>query len=354
MTNRRIPPQRAELYVAMFLLGGATIALANLPGVISPAFNFLFVMFPVANLAVFTDQNSVTGPLGDLPSRWLGLTGLGSAVSFWLLARYGLRGVLDTTRPWRFILFCAFTIIALFGGFRSTVIVLVMILALLFYLERLHYTRLLLPTVFAVLVGGGLMVLFAARLPFAVQRSLTIVPFIRLDPLARMDAENSSEWRVQMWRELLPQIPQYLIVGRGYSFTAAEKLQARGSTEESKVVGNYHNGPLSVILPFGIFGAIGFLWFTVASLRVLYQNYQFGDPAYHKINTFLFVYFLSKMIYFYAVFGAFHMDLPALLGLLGLSISLNGGVAKPVVAPQPKIVFNRFKLHPGVRRPIGA
>jgi hypothetical protein len=354
ITNRCIPPQRAELYVAMFMLGGATIALANLPGVINPAFNFLFLMFPVANLAVLTDQNAVAGPLGDLPSRWLGMAGLGSAVSFWLLARYGLRGVLDTAKPWRFVLFCVFTVTALFGGYRSTVIVLTMILALLFYLERLHHTRLLLPVVFVVLLGGGLMVLFAARLPFAVQRSLTIVPFVRLDPLARMDAEASSEWRLQMWRELVPQIPEYLIVGKGYSFTEAQKLQGRGTTEESKAVGNYHNGPLSVILPFGIFGSIGFIWLTLAGLRVLYQNYQFGDPAYHKINTFLFVYFLSKVIYFYAVFGSFHTDLPIWLGLLGLSVSLNGGVARPVVVPKPKIVFNRFRLQPGLRRPIGA
>jgi hypothetical protein len=43
------------------------------------------------------------------------------------------------------------------------------------------------------------------------------------------------------------------------------------------------------------------------------------------------------------------------LGMLALGISLNGGVAKPVlVAPQPKIVFDRFKLHPSVRRPAGA
>ncbi len=41
-------------------------------------------------------------------------------------------------------------------------------------------------------------------------------------------------------------------------------------------------------------------------------------------------------------------------GLLGLSVSLNGGVAKPVVVPQPKIVFNRFRLHPGVREPVQA
>jgi hypothetical protein len=354
LTNRQIPPHRAELYIAMFLLGGATIALANLPGLISPAFNFLFLVFPVADLSTLTDQYSVTGPMGDLASRSLGLAGFGSAFAFWLLVRYGLRGVLDTAKPWRLVLFGGFSLISLFGGFRSTVIMLAMILALLFYLERLHHTRLLLPVILIFLVCSGLTVLFAVRLPFSVQRSLTIVPFIRLDPVARMDAESSSEWRLEMWRDLVPQIPQYLVVGKGYSFNAAQRLQTRGGAEEAKFVGNYHNGPLSVILPFGIFGAIGFIWLTVSGLRVVYQNYQFGDPAYQRINTFLFAYFVSKVIYFYTVFGSFHTDLPVWLGLLGFSISLNGGVAKPVVVPRPKIVFNRFRLQPGVRRPIGA
>ena len=83
-----------------------------------------------------------------------------------------------------------------------------------------------------------------------------------------------------------------------------------------------------------------------AGIRVVYQNYQFGDPAYHHINTFLFAYFVVKVISFFAVFGSLHSDLPLFLGMLGLSISLNGGVAKPVVVPQPKMVFNRFRFHP--------
>ena len=100
--------------------------------------------------------------------------------------------------------------------------------------------------------------------------------------------------------------------------------------------------------------SIGFVWLLVAGIRVLYQNYQFGDPAFHHINTFLFAYFVVRVIFFFVVFGSFDSDLPVFLGLLALSISLNGGVAKPVVVPQPKIVFNRFKLHPSVRRPVGA
>jgi O-antigen ligase len=258
-----------------------------------------------------------------------------------LLARYGVRGVLDMRKPWRLGVFCISVVVSMFAGFRSTFLLFAMTFALLFYLERLHRTWLLLPVVFALLTGGGLLVVFASWLPFPIQRSMAFLP-IPLDPMAKLDAQGSTQWRVQMWKELVPQIPQYLILGKGYAFNASEQAQARGNTEAFELVGDYHNGPLSVILPFGIFGSIAFVWLLVAAIRVMYHNYQFGDPSYHLLNTFLFAYFVVKVIFFIAIFGSFHSDLPQFLGLLGLSISLNGGVAKPAVAPQREAVFNRL------------
>jgi hypothetical protein len=205
------------------------------------------------------------------------------------------------------------------------------------------------------LAAVGSMFLFASRLPLSFQRSLAVVPYIQIDPLVRLSAQVSTDWRVQVWKDVLPEIPQYLLVGKGYSFSAAEQQKvARDATESMEMVGNYHNGPLSVILPFGIFGSIAFVWLLAVGIRVMYQNYHFGDPALHRINTFLFGSFVVKVFFFFVVFGGLVPDLASFLGLLGLSISLNGGVAKPVVVPRPKIVFNRFKLHPSVQRPVGA
>ena len=121
------------------------------------------------------------------------------------------------------------------------------------------------------------------------------------------------------------------------------------------LAGDYHNGPLSVIIPFGIFGSLAFAWFLWAGCRVTYQNFLFGDPAFHRINTFLFVFFLVKIVFFMTVFGGLVVDLTMFVGLVGLSISLNGGVAKRAVAPQaePQAAFTRFKLHPAARRPVG-
>jgi O-antigen ligase len=353
--NRRIPSQRIGLYVACFFLGGATILIADLPGKVNPAFNFLFLFFPVTSPLAFLQEKDVIEQT-SLVSRGAGLAAAGSAVYVFMLARYGIRGVLDLAKPWRLAVFCTAIPLALSGGYRSTFIVFTMTFAVLFYLERLHHTRWLLVAIAMLLAGGGLTVLFASRMPLSIQRSLAVVPFIPIDPLARMDAETTSEWRIELWRQLVPQIPQYLLLGKGYAFSRAEQAQVRigGGYRDTEMVANYHNGPLSVILPFGIFGLLAFIWLLVAGLRVLYQNYQFGDPALHNINTLLFASFIVSVIYFFAVYGQFYLEMRSFLGMIALGISLNGGVAKPVVVPQPKIVFNRFKLHPSVRRPAGA
>jgi hypothetical protein len=355
ITNRRIPPKRANLYVALFFLGASTMAIGNLPGVVNPALNFLFLIFPAMTLDPFLDQNSVVGQTSYV-GRLNGLAFLGVGVFCAMLACYSIRGVLDTRKPWRLGVFCLSLLVTMLGGFRSVLILLLITFTLLFFLERLHHTRLLLPAVFVLLAGGSLVTVFAGHLPLPYQRSLAFVPFIPLDPLVRIDVRGSSEWRLQVWREVVPQIPQYLLVGKGYAFSATElaQMRMRSGNEATELVGNYHNGPLSVILPFGIFGSIAFLWLLIAGLRVVYQNRQFGDPAYLNINTFLFAYFVAKVILFFTVFGSLYSDLPMFLGMLGLSVSLNGGVAKRVVVPQPKVVFNRFKLHPSVRRPVGA
>jgi hypothetical protein len=275
-----------------------------------------------------------------------------------MLARYGIRGILlEPTKPWRAIAFIATVFIGMYGGFRSVVILYAMIFATLFFLERLHQTRMLPVMIIVALVGGTLMAAFANRLPFAVQRSIAFLP-IDINPEAREAALTTSQWRWKMWQDLLPEVPQYLILGKGYGFSARDMamlqdFQQNRAVEGTVMAGDYHNGPLSVIIPFGIAGLVGFLWFLWAGLRVIYQNYKFGNPAYHRANAYLLAFFAVKIIIFFTIFGGLASDLTMFAGLVGLSVSLNGGVAKPAVVPEPKVVFSRFKLHPSVRRPLG-
>jgi len=210
-----------------------------------------------------------------------------------------------------------------------------------FCFEGLHRTRLL-PIIAVFGLLAALLVLpNAEKLPIMAQRALSFLPAVEVDPAAKESARSSTEWRVEMWKQVLPQIPKYLIKGKGYDIDPGDLFLAQQSAHrgfaiqaaQSMVAGDYHNGPLSVLIPFGIFGVIGFTWLLVAAVRVLYYHYRFGDPSLHRVNTFLLAYFVARILFFLFIFGSLTSDLYALLGMLGLSISLNGA---PHPAPEPE------------------
>ncbi len=99
--------------------------------------------------------------------------------------------------------------------------------------------------------------------------------------------------------------------------------------EGAIVSGDYHSGPLSILIPFGIFGLIAFVWFLAAGLRVLYRNYRYGDPSLTKLNTLLLSYFATHVVFYFVGFGSLHSDLALFTGLIGLSVALNHGMRGP-------------------------
>jgi hypothetical protein len=245
-----------------------------------------------------------------------------------------------------------------FGGFRGVIIMAGMTLVLIFYFEGLFRSRLMPVAVLGLIVTAGLAISFSEHLPLPVQRGLSFLP-VKINPVARMSAEASWDWRVEMWKSLVPEIPRYFFLGKGLTFDANDlamygtlgEQQAGGQAGGSlALASDYHNGPLSLIIPFGIWGVIGFLWFLIASLRVLWANYKYGDHELRKINTYLMCYFIAKTIMFLFLFGGFYGDLMVFAGIMGMSLSLNSGVAKPApAAERPHVVFNRFRPLPGGR-----
>jgi len=137
-------------------------------------------------------------------------------------------------------------------------------------------------------------------------------------------------------------IPQYLLLGKGYSIDPKDLYFAQQSIslrtyapyETALVAGDYHNGPLTLVMPFGIWGVLAFTWFVIAALRLLWKNYQYGDPEIKNVNRFLLCAFLAKLTFFTLIFGAFYLDLSYFTGIVALSISMNRGIAKaPALVP---------------------
>jgi len=338
LTARRIPPERAGLYVALFFLGGVVSLIGDLFSIAPSWSRFIFWFFPPDPNAFYAFQVGET--------RLGGVALAGAAIWCFLMARYGIRGIFLSGRLWRpFMFFLPFSLIFL-GRFRYQFIFVGLVFTLQFFLEGLHRTRL-----FPIFAWVGIMAMvaivpLASKLPFTVQRTLAILP-LQLDSEARRDAQDSLDWRVNMWKALLPKVPQYLLLGKGMAITPEEYNEMMGTSlgiaagtfdpgqDPMALSYDYHNGPLSVLIPFGLWGGIAVLWFFAAALWVMYRNFRYGDSLLQTINSFLFAAFMVYVFQFLVTGGGLSTDIAKFAGVLGLSVALNGGVCRPVPRPVP-------------------
>jgi hypothetical protein len=283
-------------------------------------------------------------------AQFSGLTLACSGIVYSMLAMYGIQGLIDLRHGWRLVLLMGVVFVGFLGGFRSVFVTYVLVFISQFYFERLYRTRLLPLMILVGILTAAMLLPMVDRLPLSLQRTLSVLP-VQVDPAVRFSADASSEWRVEMWKLLLPEIPRYLLLGKGFGLNAREMellsdLQKSGranSMEVALLASDYHNGPLTVIIPFGIFGVLAFVWFLVASLRALYRNYRYGEAALKTVNTFLLAFFVARVAFFIFVYGAFHTELYIFTGIIGLSISLNGGVARPEVVSESETNVGQLK-----------
>lgn len=354
MTSQAIPPKKRNLYTLLFMGGGITSTISDIGGMLGGPFHFLFLLFPASDSSTYLTQHTITY---EGVVRFGGLGAGGAALALTLVARYGIEGILDLRKLWRPILFFAGLILMTFGGYRSLFILVALTLVLAFYFEGLLRSRLMPIAALGVLLCAGLTLAFSEHLPLTLQRCIAFVPGVKISSVARESAESSSDWRVAVWKSVVPEIPKYLLLGKGLGIDANDLAEYYEFWNNNGGVGgavgggltaagDYHSGPLSLIIQFGIWGVIGFLWFLVASFKVLWRNFKYGDSDARRINTFLLSYFIGRIIIFLFIFGGFYGDVMLFTGIVGFSVALNGGVAKPVPVTRPRVVFNRFRPLP--------
>jgi O-antigen ligase len=336
LTMQVIPRKNALKDLSAFCLAPASAAVGSLAYMLGSNFYFLFLLFP-AEMAMNQAMADFDPGQGGL-KRYTGFGPAAIAIVMCALMRWGLRGILDLKRPGRLLLVMCALFLGLLSGFRSALGVCFIIGGVQFFAEGLYRTR------YAVVLGTlavaayGFVAVFAESLPLSAQRAISFLP-IKVDTQARLSAQSSIDWRLNMWSVAAKDIPKYFWIGKGYAvdptdlYFATESVR-RGFAQDFDLflrAGDYHSGPLSVILPFGIFGVIGFLWFCAASISVLWKNMRYGDVSYKQINIFLFSMFIGRLIFFLFFFGSIEVDLWVLVSIVGISLSLNGGAA---VKPQ--------------------
>ena len=359
-TARPIPAEKASLYVSLYLLGGVLSAVSDLVPLVPNGLRFIYLFITPSGAGVDALGNYENLELGV--SRLSGVSYAASIFYLWMLAHYGVRGIFMTGKIWRPILLgLAFAMIGL-GGYRSLILLALAVFALLFFMEKMHRSPLMFVFLLLGVVMVGLVIPFASRLPFVMQRGLSFLP-LDFNQEAVASAEASSDWRINLWTAMAEQIPKYFFVGKGYAISledwsniqSAANLNVVGGENDSLALSSdFHNGPLSVIIPFGIWGAVAFTWIMGVGIWILYRNYRFGLPALKRTNRYLVAIFISKFMIFMTVFGAFQGDMGVFLSLIGLSIGLNHGVVNAGGRTLPQSAANnappgRFLLRP---RPV--
>jgi hypothetical protein len=346
LSTLRIPSGRTSFYSAAFLIPGLSPLIGILIYKLGSGLWFLFALFPPDSIMFqATDDFSLDG-FNTKMGRIQGLGIVSTALLSYLLARYGIRGILDIRRPWLALLVVATFGAGLYGGFRSALFLNGALLILQFFLEGFHRTRLF-PLLGFLSLGAMLCIVpFVRQLPLSVQRAISILP-VDVSPAARLDAKNSTDWRIRMWEAARPDVAKHFWVGKGYTATASEYFLTQHAArygvaedfEVSLIAGDYHNGLLSILIPFGIFGVIAFLAFLWAGFQVLRYNFRNGSTELKVINAFLLSSFIVRAIFFFAVFGSISGDLLTLVGLVGFSVALNNGVCrKPETSPTGGLV----------------
>jgi hypothetical protein len=344
-------------YIAITLVDGIIAAVAGL----SPAFaGFMIrfysnVSFTVAQgfeSAADVDEKRITefGQIGSL----LGMI----ACSFWRPV-----AALDFRKPWRGLIALSAVVFTVLGGFRGGSARLFFNFAVASFLRRKPLDVLLIGIIGILTVSIALIAIPTDTLPFSVQRLLTVLPGVQVRSDVARDAEQSNDFRFDMWKLALGS-DRYITnkwLGDGFQYSASE-LAARESmmfhdyrmtggmtTQEMfMATGAYHGFHVETIRHTGIVGLIAataaLIVIAIFAMRCIRQ---YRDHAAFGYVIFICMPFLIHPVWYWLIFGDYKFGFPQLIALAGM-IRLLSKISsiKPITtAPHNNHSQNTLRSH---------
>jgi hypothetical protein len=274
--------------------------------------------------------------------------------------------------PVRFTMMLSSVFICLLSGFRSALGALI-IFFVVGTLVRKRYGDLVIGLAAAMiglafLIGSG----SVRTLPFGAQRILSVLPFIDVEDTARKNAEDSSEWRFEMWRLALT-TDRYIknkYLGDGFGYSADELRAALdsamgdhrmlGQANQQDVMlakGSYHGFHVEAIRFTGVFGLVT----ALVSLGIFFRyslkqiRHFRGRPEWGFV-LFICVPFLIHPFYYMLIFASYKNAFPALLAMAGMlkvldNIRVRELAAARAATPTPEPSHVPFRSLPSDRFP---
>ncbi|MEI8233741.1 MAG: O-antigen ligase family protein [Verrucomicrobiota bacterium] len=225
--------------------------------------------------------------------------------------------------------------------------------------SMMRIPALIVPLVCLLLVSHG--TLF--ELPLNMQRTLSFLPG-KWDPIAEMNAQESNEWRLEIWKTVWNSGDKYIKnwwFGDGFGMTQSdfrEAMQAGSTGQENlTVAGDYHSLPLTTIHTVGY---VGLTLFMIQMSGMTYYAWKLiqraaGTP-YFPLALFVGIPVIYQIIYGPLIFGAFKSAAPdcvyaiAWLRLISRSLDADCSKSKEESVKSeaffPELEFPRFSRPP--------
>ena len=254
----------------------------------------------------------------------------------------------ELIRPanWRVgIVYLSGIIMVMFSGFRDGLINIIMTTAAASILrERVVGFAKILAGIVVLGLTGVVLSYTDFKLPFTFQRSLSFLPG-NWDIDAIASAKESSEWRVEMWKEVIrsDKYIQNKIFGDGFGISRVEYENQLADTmsgggnygrgdlaaqEAFMVNGDFHNGPLTTVRCMGLVGLV--LLFLPLLIATGFYAYRMiiksaGTP-FQTCALFFGIGAMTTPIFFLFVFGDFKSDIVNALFCIGMINMIRGSL----------------------------
>jgi len=204
------------------------------------------------------------------------LTGLRRYQSFSIVGR-SLLLVLLVAFPLRKILFRRFyfgipclagiLMLGLLSGERTRLVQTGLTLIALGFVQRIYtLPRLVMLSVFLAL-AGGVVYTQAHRMPLSVQRAVSFLPGISVDPVAANDAAGTLMDRIAVVQLAMRSVPDRLLLGRGFGMERIDRM-VRGEADDGVVLafqnGQFPNGVVSLLVNTGLLGFLAAVGYVAA------------------------------------------------------------------------------------------
>lgn len=347
LSRCRIPHKWAYFLPIWLAIGMATPHALQAVATVSPGLGEIISLVYGVQVQSAAQALAAQGAMGT-EERVFGLEK--TAIPFFLAmcAYYPPVTFINPLHPLRALGFIVAFVLVGLSGFRSS------LLAMAGYMAAGTWLRGRLRDFMPLAAAGVLGVLALAgavqsgiSVPLTIQRALSVLP-LGWDLAATQDAEGTTTWRLDMWRDAWND-PNYFkdkVFGDGFGFTqqelmifANEMIGMQGligvsNTYEMFIIrGSLHNGPLSSIRYGGFVGLILLtaLMIGTAIYAVKVVSASAGT-VYSPMALFTAIPLIYEPFAFFAIFGAYDNNMIQYFLGLGVLNLINRSLPHPVGA----------------------